>query len=248
MTNSRSMDSQSLRALREIRELVYGGGVSPGERMSELALVARLGLSRTPVRAALARLEMEGLLERIPSGGYAVRAFSRADVRDAIELRGVLEGTAARFAAERSVSPERLAKVKALLQEIDTGLRHEDGLSLNAYTELNERFHQFLVDLSGSEVVRRQIERICALPFASPNSFVQVQAALPEFQAVIRQAQVQHWSIVEAIELREGSRAEALAREHSRLALRNLEDYMSSERLRKKMPALATIMTMPDAV
>src|ERR1700704_2084456 len=93
--------SQMMRALLRLRELILSGEFAPGERMSELPLVERLGVSRTPLRLALAGLEHEGLLRRLTRGGYAVREFTQDDIRDAIELRGVLEGTAARFAAER---------------------------------------------------------------------------------------------------------------------------------------------------
>src|SRR5215471_12055158 len=89
--------SQTGRALLELRELLLKGEFHPGERLSELQLVARLGVSRTPVRLALHRLAHEGLLEATPSGRSIVREFTISDVWDAIELRGVLEGTAARM-------------------------------------------------------------------------------------------------------------------------------------------------------
>src|SRR5690606_28557438 len=78
-------DSQTFKALLGVRDLVLSGGVAPGERLSEAALAERLGISRTPLRAALARLQQEGLLEQIPSGGYTVRSFTIADIFDAIE-------------------------------------------------------------------------------------------------------------------------------------------------------------------
>jgi GntR family transcriptional regulator, vanillate catabolism transcriptional regulator len=93
------------RALLRLRELILRGEFAPGERMSELRLVETLGVSRTPLRLALAALEHEGLLRSAGSRGYVVREFTQADISDAIELRGVLEGTAARFAAERGASP-----------------------------------------------------------------------------------------------------------------------------------------------
>src|SRR5215472_10924352 len=92
--------SQTGRALLMLRELLLKGEFRPGERLSELQLVPRLGVSRTPIRSALDRLAHEGLLEETPSGRFLVREFTLADVWDAIELRGVLEGTAARLAAE----------------------------------------------------------------------------------------------------------------------------------------------------
>jgi hypothetical protein len=90
--------TQITKAVLRLRELIFNGRFSPGERMSELPLVELLGVSRTPLRLALAELEHEGLLRGLPAGGYVVREFTQGDVRDAIELRGVLEGTAARFA------------------------------------------------------------------------------------------------------------------------------------------------------
>ena len=96
--------SQSVRAQLRLRELIVGGEVKAGERIAELAMVERLAMSRTPIRTALVRLQEEGLLEALPSGGFMVREFSEADIRDAIELRGTLEGLAARLAAERGVT------------------------------------------------------------------------------------------------------------------------------------------------
>ena len=69
------------------RDLLLSGGFPPGTRMSELPLVERLGVSRTPLRLALATLQHEGLLENLKGGGYAVREFTMDEIRDAIELR-----------------------------------------------------------------------------------------------------------------------------------------------------------------
>ena len=98
------------RALLRLREMILSGEFAPGERMSELALVERLGVSRTPVRLALAALEHEGLVRGLSSRGLRRERVHQADISDAIELRGVLEGTAARFAAERGATPERRAR------------------------------------------------------------------------------------------------------------------------------------------
>ena len=96
--------SQTVRAQLALRDLILSGRLRPSERISELQAVETTGVSRTPVRMALVRLEEEGLLEAIPSGGFMVKAFTERDILDSIELRGALEGLAARFAAERGVS------------------------------------------------------------------------------------------------------------------------------------------------
>ncbi|PLX38998.1 MAG: GntR family transcriptional regulator [Hyphomicrobiales bacterium] len=236
------LSSQSLKALLGIRELVYNGTMRPGERMSELALVDRLGLSRTPVRAALARLELEGLLEALPSGGYAVRAFSDADVSDAIELRGVLEGTAARLAAERGVAPSVMREAQDLLAQLANTLDGKGGLQqFETYMRLNEDFHELLAKMSGSVMLQRELERLAVLPFASPSAFVDAHAAMPGFEDVLAVAHNHHRALIEAIENREGARAEALGREHARLARRTLDRVLESAELRSRVPGLALL-------
>ncbi len=233
--------SQSFKALLGIRELVFSGQVAPGERLSEVNLSAQFGLSRTPIRAALAQLAQEGVLEAIPSGGYAVRGFTPADVADAIELRGVLEGTAARFAAERGVAPARLRSMHALLVDLDRIVAAQDDMDFRAYSDRNGDFHDQLHALSGSDIIRRELERVTKLSFAAPNSFISAQSEMPEIWTSLIVAQAQHRAIVNAIELREGARAEAVAREHARLALTNLDVVIVDRRLMTKVPGLALV-------
>src|SRR4029453_16341427 len=94
--------SQTERAVLALREILLRGDFTAGQRLTELTLVARLGASRTPVRHALNRLAHEGLLEALPAGGFSVRQFTLADIWDAIEIRGALEGIALRVPAQRS--------------------------------------------------------------------------------------------------------------------------------------------------
>ncbi len=232
---------QSVKALLGLRDLILKGEIEPGERLSEVALSERLDVSRTPLRSALQKLEQEGLVTLIPSGGYAVRSFSRQDIVDAIELRGVLEGTVARLAAERGAAPARLKAIREVVEQIDAVL---DGgpaaLDIGRYESLNGRFHALLSELAGSEVMRRELERITSLPFASPNAFVNTDVDVPAFYRSLVVAQAQHRAIVTAIELREGARAEALAREHARIARQNLDFVLEeSPDLRRKVLALA---------
>ncbi|HEY5294428.1 MAG TPA: GntR family transcriptional regulator, partial [Gaiellaceae bacterium] len=101
MARGSNSESQTTKATLGLRELIFEGAFAKGERVAEVELSDRLQVSRTPLRTALMRLAHEGLLEPLPGGGFVVASFARGDVVDAIELRGVLEGTAARLAAER---------------------------------------------------------------------------------------------------------------------------------------------------
>jgi GntR family transcriptional regulator of vanillate catabolism len=234
---------QSQRALMGVRDLIVSGEIRAGSRLSEVALAEKLGISRTPLRAALARLGQEGLVDTIPSGGYAVRSFSREDVIDAIELRGVLEGTALRLAAERGVAPARMGELNRLLGELDIALRGEvEDMDFDRYVDLNAVFHELLWSL-GSQTIRREIERVTSLPFASPSAFLHKQADVPAFRRSLYGAHAQHRAMVSAIELREGARAESLAREHARLARQNLEHVLDQDRsLIRRVPALSLVV------
>lgn len=235
--------SQTVRAQLALRDLILSGRLRPGERISELQAVEITNVSRTPVRLALVRLEDEGLLQAIPSGGFMVKAFTERDILDSIELRGTLEGLAARFAAERGASARSLEPLKECLADLDQ-LVGQDVVSeeaFSAYVTLNARFHALLNELSGSAPVIREIDRVSALPFASPSGFVMAQSALPEAHQILMIAQDHHRIVLDAIENREGARAEAVMREHSRLAARNLRLVLRNRAHLDLLPALALL-------
>ncbi len=226
--NDNPAHSQAVRAQLRLREMILAAELPAGARIAELTLVDKLGVSRTPIRTALMKLEQEGLLESLTNGGYAVRTFTERDVSDAIELRGTLEGLAARLAAERGCAPVLLVEARECLSKIDqllaTGSLNEDAFS--AYVTHNEEFHALLGEMAGSDVLRREWERVIGLPFASPSGFVVSQAHSPQARDMLIVAQDQHRQVLQAIERREGARAEAIMREHSRLAQRNLSEAL----------------------
>ena len=245
-TPSGSSETAQVRALLQLRELILSGELPGGTRIAELAIVERLGMSRTPIRAALVRLEQEGLLEALPSGGYVVQSFSARDVADAIELRGTLEGLLARLAAERGAPLVVLAEARQCLDRIDALLTAPklDDEAFSAYVALNSHFHALLYELADSPTITRQLERAASLPFASPSGFVLLQAQSTRARDMLIVAQDQHRQVLDAIEQREGARAEAIMREHSRLARRNLVDVLAahpSEPLAGNMPAIRMI-------
>lgn len=215
------------RAVIELRERILSGAIPGGTRIYEVILAEELNISRTPMREAMSRLVEEGLLQRLPNGGFSVRSFGIAEVVDAIELRGVLEGTAARFAAERGVPDEQLEEIEAVVEKIDgcfgTAI---DDVDFECYADLNDKFHHLLWDLAQSELLSREMRRVASLPFASPSSFLPNRTELARFNRSLRTAQEQHKSIIDAIRRREGARAEAIAREHARSTRHNLEHIL----------------------
>ncbi len=240
--------SQTINALITLRELILNGELRPGERLLELTLVKRLGVSRTPVRAALARLAEEGLLEKANAGGYAVREFSVQDIQDAIEARGTLEGMAARLAAERGANRASLQAMKRCLRQFDKLLlkRELDSEDIERYFELNARFHDQLIGLAESFVIKHMMRHVVALPFASPNAFVMAQSELGQSWTMFHMAQEQHTAMVEAIENREGARADSLTKEHARLSLQNLRTALRTRDAVDQVPGLKLVYSSQD--
>lgn len=239
---------QLLRAVLALREKLLAGHFPPGVRVAELTLAPLLGVSRTPLRLALGVLEHEGLLRTLPGGGFVVRDFTAADIADAIELRGVLEGTAARMAAERWSGGRALAPMRAAVAAMDGLMDHGAPGDFAAYVTQNAHFHAALIDLADSPMLARALAQATALPFASPNAFVRAQSELDTSGRVLLIAQDQHRCILDAIVAREGGRAEALAREHARLARRNLDAALANRAMRDAVPGGALIRPTEDDI
>lgn len=220
--------TQSARAQMMLRERILSGVLAPGERLYEVAAAEMLSISRTPAREAMSRLAGEGLLERVRGGGFMVPSFSPADAVDAIELRGVIEGTAARLAAERGASTGDLEAMHGLLKSLDSSVAGPpESIDIARYSELNTRFHKALWSLAGSALIAREGARVARLPFAAPSGFLTDTVREGALRRSFAAAQDQHRALISAIEAREGARAEAIAREHSRAARRNLEDMLA---------------------
>jgi GntR family transcriptional regulator, vanillate catabolism transcriptional regulator len=202
-------------ALR-LREMILRGDLPPGERLGEEALAERLGVSRTPIRQALPALAREGLLAAAGRRGYVVRSFSPEDVLDAIETRGLLEGLAARRIAERGPTKNLLEKLRDCLAEGDAILARKrfESADEQRYSEMNGRFHTLIVEGAGSRILADTLARNDHVPFASASA-VAFSRDTAQLLPVLNYAHRQHHAIVQALENREGARAEALMREHA---------------------------------
>ena len=235
--------SQTGRAALVLREMLLEGRFQPGERIREVPLAAELGVSRIPLRLVLERLAHEGLLEVLPTRGVVVQRFSTDDIYEAIELRGLMEGMAARLAAEKLEDPAAGAELLAVNQELLVLVqRRQLTLEyLERYMDLNAKFHAEILRLSNCRMLERAIEHVCSLPFASPSAFVRRQYIAPESWELFHIAIDQHRGIADAIMNRETARAETLAREHARVARRNLESALKNGEIAKFVPGMKLI-------
>ncbi len=142
------MSKASDRAYSVIRDLILSGELAAGAPLREEALAEKCGVSRTPIREALNRLEAELLIQRTESQRSFVAEWSLDEVADAFELRAVIEGIAARRAAER-MTPEILQKMRRCDTAISEAVAR-DTADVDAYLDANREFHALIVEAAAS--------------------------------------------------------------------------------------------------
>jgi GntR family transcriptional regulator of vanillate catabolism len=205
-----------------LRKSIIEGRYAAGMRLGEVAVADELGVSRTPVRLAFRSLEQEGLLQKAGKRGFIVREFSEGDVLCAVEVRGVLEGLAARRLAERGMPAGVRQELQACIDEGGQLLAGGslDADQLSAWSRINHRFHHAIVHATDSSVIADAIARNNHLPFASADSIAIDPQALDKEVMKLRFAQLQHQLVLEALDARESARVEMLMREHAYIGLR----------------------------
>jgi GntR family transcriptional regulator of vanillate catabolism len=247
---SRNRSRQHKSAVRHLREHIIGGRFAPGERISELAAVDLLGMSRTPVRLALQTLAHEGLLEARSGGGFVVRDYSIRDMLDAIDLRGVLEGMAARLAAERSSTGLATRELRQIVLETDALLEaeeHDGDEVFEGYVELNKAYHAELVKLARSPVLERSLDQVTALPFASPGALVKATSRQDKNRDILRFGQFQHRALLDAITRGESSRASMIAQEHAQTAANAIKQLSGSDDIERYLRGSHLVRWEPEA-
>ncbi|MEA2267840.1 MAG: hypothetical protein QOC64_450, partial [Solirubrobacteraceae bacterium] len=180
-------------------------------RLDEKTLAAELGVSRTPVREALARLEHEGLVRILPRRGVYIVRKSKAEIIEMITVWAALESMAARLVCERA-SDEELGTLRTLFTEFEDGVLRSH---LNEYSVANLRFHQRIIELCQSPLILQMVR----------NLLVHVRAirgrTIGEDDRAERSI-VDHMHIIEALEARDAELAERLVKDHAL----NLADHV----------------------
>jgi GntR family transcriptional regulator of vanillate catabolism len=173
-------------------------------------------MSRTPIRQALPLLAREGLLVESGTRGYVVRTFTRADILDAIDVRGLLEGYAARRIAERGAAQAFLVQLRECLAEGDLIFAKGHLLESDeaAYGAMNGRLHALIIKTAASTVTADAIERIASIPFAAAAAIAFDATDLKSMFDALWIAHQQHHAIFDALEAGQATRVEFLMREH----------------------------------
>jgi GntR family transcriptional regulator of vanillate catabolism len=210
------MAGKNSRVIVRIREMILHGQLSPGQRVREVELAGALGVSRTPVREALPILAQEGMLTQLDTRGFVVREFTAQEIMDAIDVRGVLEGLAARILAEQGPARRLLQALNECLREGDEifAKRHLVESDEARYGDMNKQFHELIVQGAGSKVIGDALERNSRIPFASAHAIAFDRVDLRRMYDMLWYAHRQHHAIVQALENGESGRVAALMSEH----------------------------------
>lgn len=198
-----------------LRNMITRGDFPAGFHLQELPIAEQMNVSRTPIRAALTALAKEGLLEPGPKRGYKVRTFSIKEVEDAYEMRSSLEGAACRLLAEQGLEE---SQIRALRNTLDIGEQllersEYQPIDEKAWCEMYSAFHTQIVSATNNALLAELLENVYRVPLVGLNN-LHWYGSSHENQLIALQAQADHADILEAIILRQSSRAEARMRDH----------------------------------
>lgn len=201
-----------------LRNRIFDGVFAPGSHLMEIALANELGVSRTPVRGAMARLADEGLLVYVPNKGFQVRRFNAKDVFDAFSVRANLEAMACRLIAERGLDTESQDGLQAMMHAQRELLQNEwDDERALCWHDQNVAFHDKVMVLADNRWLAEAVHRARQLPIIFDSNLRPHNRDASMLLFRREQAQLafeDHCRLVDALVRRDAGEAEALMREH----------------------------------
>ncbi|MDQ0314577.1 GntR family transcriptional regulator [Amorphus orientalis] len=193
-----------------LREMILAGELRPGARVHQDHLSEDLGLSRTPLRTAMATLARDGLLDYEANRGYRVKQFSVDSIRSVFEIRSVLESQACRAAARRGIGRGVLDTMDALVRRGDELLSvgRLDPDRLPPYRKMNVDFHNCILEAAQNPWLRDFVDRTHNVPMVSDR------VILWDDYDVIYRSHDDHHRIARALRRGDGERAALVMYEH----------------------------------
>lgn len=204
--------------LETIRDAILKGSLKPGERVSEPDLAERFGISRTPIREAFRQLESEGYLQVIPRKGAVVASLTERDVEEFYAIKIILEGFAARMAAEQLSDKdiERLETINERLQKL------ADEGDVKNFFKVHDEFHEVFIKASGNEklleLINQLVMKFKRLRLASLSQPGRMDISVKE-----------HEQLIDAFKKHDGHGADSLVRHTATIGAEVLIDSMVDE-------------------
>jgi DNA-binding GntR family transcriptional regulator len=204
--------------LEMIRDAILKGTLKPGEKVAEPELAERFGISRTPIREAFRQLESEGYLTVIPRKGAVVTSFSERDVEEFYAIRSILEGYAARMAAEK-LTDKDIDRLEAINNRLQQLAGKED---VKTFFRVHNDFHELFIKAAGNRKLLDFLNQL-VMKF---NRLRMASLSLPGRMENSVQA---HKKIIEAFKNHDGEEAEILARKSAAYSGQVLIQSMAKE-------------------
>ena len=208
-------------AYSEIRRRILDNYYAPGHQVLEQELAADLGMSRTPLREALVRLQNERFVQLIPRHGMRVVPLSMQDLRDVYEVLTSLELTAIERLARGELDDETLAAIEKTVDEMDVAVKRKD---VDAWAKADERFHRMLVTLCGNARLAAMVEMLWEQSHRARMTTVQLRASL-------EQSNREHRALLEAIRRRNWNQARTRHAKHRARATAEILKLLQQTRL-----------------
>ena len=215
LAQARGLKIQVYEALRELigRMDIYTS--QKPIRLDERVLGEQLGVSRTPVREAISRLEQEGIVENIARRGAFVVRKSKNEILDIVDVWAALESMAARLATSRA-SDEEISRLRSNFATLDGD---EARANIDEYSNTNIEFHQTIIRLGHSELITQMADQL----FFHMRA---IRASTIGDRNRVAQSVMDHGRIIEAIEERDAYHAEQLVRDHALELAKHIERYV----------------------
>lgn len=217
--------------LETIRESILKGTLKPGEKVAEPELAERFGISRTPIREAFRQLESEGYLTVIPRKGAVVTDLSERDVEEFYAIKSILEGFAARLAAER-LSEREIERLESINERL--GELADDG-DVKTFFRVHGEFHDLFIRAGGNE-------KLCELIGQLGMRFNRLRMASLSLPGRMQISVQEHEKLIAAFRGRDAETADNLVKKTAIIGAQVLIESMASEQGREYKPAIISRM------
>lgn len=215
---------QSMReeAYERLKDAIQRLELEPGSVMSDSELARRLGMSRTPVREALALLEKDLLVARVPNRGVVIRSLTIDEVIHVMQMREALDGMAARLAAAH-ISLEVLDELKRDFED----MMHTSGYSSEQHSALSKRLHIAITQAAGNPFLESASDTLMSSFERTRQHSWRVWNSARDAERMAKRRYDEHLEIIDALRQRDARRAERAARKHVMTGLQDVLKAMT---------------------
>ncbi|MGN0343218.1 MAG: GntR family transcriptional regulator [Roseburia sp.] len=223
MTDDLQLNMDAYLPLRDVvfntlREAILKGELKPGERLMELKLASKLGVSRTPIREAIRMLEQEGLAVTIPRRGAVVAHMSEKDTEDVLQIRSALDELAVQLAAD-NMQPEQLEQLEQARQKFEDATRSKD---IKLLAQMDVQFHDVIYQATGNPRLVVLLNNLREQMYRYRVEYLKDEKAYPKLLQ-------EHQDIVDGLRQRDKEKVAEIMRRHVRNQAETVKDMIRNQ-------------------